>query len=184
MLCKFPQILSKLRRQRGISQKKAAEELGVSPALLSHYENGIRECGLDFLLRLAEYYSVSCDYLLGKSDIMNPNVYEAEAEVLAVDRVLKTAKQHSEPVYGILSDITKVEAYRMMRALYDTAPLSNISVFGLENSDYKNLCQGVSGCLYSKLTALGREKKKLPAMVNEPTEEIIKQAEKIIKEYL
>ncbi len=72
MLCKFPQTLSKLRRQRGISQKKAAEELGISPALLSHYENGIRECGLDFLLRISEYYSVSCDYLLGKSEIKNP----------------------------------------------------------------------------------------------------------------
>ena len=71
MLCKFPKVLAKLRRQKGISQKKAAEELGISPALLSHYENGIRECGLDFLLRLSEYYSVSCDYLLGKSTIKN-----------------------------------------------------------------------------------------------------------------
>ena len=49
MLCDFPKILSNLRRSRGISQKKAAEELGISPALLSHYENGIRECGVDFL---------------------------------------------------------------------------------------------------------------------------------------
>ena len=68
MLCKFPQTLSKLRRQRGISQKKAAEELGISPALLSHYERGIREFGLDFLNRAADYYGVTTDYLLGRSD--------------------------------------------------------------------------------------------------------------------
>ena len=41
--------LSSLRKEKGLSQKEAAAGLGVSQALLSHYENGIRECGLDFL---------------------------------------------------------------------------------------------------------------------------------------
>ena len=43
--------LSSLRKEKGLSQKEAAAGLGVSQALLSHYENGIRECGLDFLCR-------------------------------------------------------------------------------------------------------------------------------------
>ena len=63
----FPRLLTLLRKERGLSQKKAAEELGVSQALLSHYEKGIRECGLDFVVRAADYYQVSCDYLLGRS---------------------------------------------------------------------------------------------------------------------
>ena len=63
----FPRVLTLLRKERGISQKQAAAELGVSQALLSHYEKGIRECGLDFLVRAADFYSVSCDYLLGRS---------------------------------------------------------------------------------------------------------------------
>ena len=63
----FPRILSLLRKEKGISQKNAAKELGVSQSLLSHYEKGIRECGLWFVLKAAEYYDVSCDYLLGKS---------------------------------------------------------------------------------------------------------------------
>ena len=42
--------LSSLRKEKGLSQKEAAAGLGVSQALLSHYENGIRECGLDFSL--------------------------------------------------------------------------------------------------------------------------------------
>ena len=37
--------LSSLRKEKGLSQKEAAAGLGVSQALLSHYENGIRECG-------------------------------------------------------------------------------------------------------------------------------------------
>ena len=63
----FPRILTLLRKEKGISQKNAAAQLGVSQALLSHYEKGIRECGLDFLVRCADFYNVSCDYLLGRS---------------------------------------------------------------------------------------------------------------------
>ena len=44
----FPRILTLLRKEKGISQKTAASHLGISQALLSHYEKGIRECGLDF----------------------------------------------------------------------------------------------------------------------------------------
>ena len=44
----FNRIIKLLRKERGITQKQAAEDLGVSQALLSHYEKGIRECGLDF----------------------------------------------------------------------------------------------------------------------------------------
>ena len=63
----FPRLLTLLRKERGISQKQAAAALGVSQALLSHYENGIRECGLAFVVKAAEYYGVSCDYLLGRT---------------------------------------------------------------------------------------------------------------------
>lgn len=63
----FPRILTLLRKERGLSQKAASVELGISQALLSHYEKGIRECGLDFLCRAADFYGVSCDYLLGRS---------------------------------------------------------------------------------------------------------------------
>lgn len=64
---KFASIITATRRRRGISQKQAALELGISQSLLSHYEKGIRECNLDFLVKLSEYYGVSCDYLLGHS---------------------------------------------------------------------------------------------------------------------
>ena len=63
----FNRIIKLLRTERGITQKQAAEDLHISQALLSHYEKGIRECGLDFVVRVADYYGVSCDYLLGRS---------------------------------------------------------------------------------------------------------------------
>ena len=63
----IPRIITLLRKKRGHSQKQAAADLEVTQALLSHYENGKRECGLDFLVRAADYYNVSIDYLLGRS---------------------------------------------------------------------------------------------------------------------
>ncbi len=60
--------LVSLRKEKNLSQKEAAAELGVSQALLSHYEKGIRECGLDFLCRASTFYDVSTDYLLGLTE--------------------------------------------------------------------------------------------------------------------
>ncbi len=67
MELKFPDILTSLRAERGISQRKAAADLGISQALLSHYENGLREPRLDFVVRACDYYGVSADYMLGRS---------------------------------------------------------------------------------------------------------------------
>ena len=64
----FPETLSALRRERNISQRCAAVELGISQALLSHYENGAREPGLAFVCRVCDYYGVSADYLLCRSE--------------------------------------------------------------------------------------------------------------------
>ncbi len=63
----FPRTLSLLRKEKGVSQKDAAAELGVSQALLSHYERGLREPGLRFVALAADYYGVSADFLLGRT---------------------------------------------------------------------------------------------------------------------
>lgn len=67
MHLRFARTLSQLRHEKGVSQRQAAQELGVSQALLSHYENGIREPGLAFVVRACDYYQVSADYLLGRN---------------------------------------------------------------------------------------------------------------------
>ena len=183
MLCDFPKILSELRRARGISQKKAASELGISPALLSHYENGIRECGLDFLLRLSEYYSVSCDYLLGKSTIKNPVVYETEPEAAALDSILKIAKEHNEQIYDLLCRVARVESYRMARSLCDTASRSNLFTFRHDGHEYRDIANGVVGCLYTQLSSFGKERKRLPHTIPDKYSEIIALAENELEKY-
>ena len=64
----FPETLSALRREKNISQRQAALELGISQALLSHYEKGAREPGLAFVCRACDYYGVTADYLLCRTD--------------------------------------------------------------------------------------------------------------------
>ncbi|MBO5934378.1 MAG: helix-turn-helix transcriptional regulator [Clostridia bacterium] len=68
MSADFALRLTDLRKEKNLSQKEAASCLGVSQALLSHYEKGIRECKLDFLKKACDYYDVTSDYLLGFSD--------------------------------------------------------------------------------------------------------------------
>ncbi|MFI3115482.1 MAG: helix-turn-helix transcriptional regulator [Clostridia bacterium] len=63
----FSRIIANLRKEKKISQREAAEDLEISQALLSHYEKGMREPGLAFVVRAADYYNVSCDYLLSRS---------------------------------------------------------------------------------------------------------------------
>ena len=67
MASEFSRTLSLLRRERGVSQRTAAADLGISQALLSHYENGIREPGLSFVVKACDYYGVSADFILGRT---------------------------------------------------------------------------------------------------------------------
>lgn len=114
----FPVILSELRKEKGLSQKEAAAKLGISQALLSHYEKGIRECGQSFLIKVADFYGVTCDYLLGRtndrSDIQDvaANLLATNNDFLPTSRtaiksimILREAMNDSEKLTGIRLDM-------------------------------------------------------------------------------
>ena len=75
---RFCENLAALRHRKGVSQRKAAADMLISQALLSHYENGAREPGLPFLCRACDYYGVSADFLLGRTDELDPLAVRAE----------------------------------------------------------------------------------------------------------
>ena len=64
--------LKELRIKRNISQVRLAMDLNISQNTVSRYENGIREADYDMLITLADYFNVSVDYLLGRTD--NPEI--------------------------------------------------------------------------------------------------------------
>ena len=65
---KFFERLSELRMESNLSRAQLAEKLSVSVRLISYWENGQRECDFDMLLKIAEFFSVSVDYLMGRND--------------------------------------------------------------------------------------------------------------------
>ena len=128
----FPRILTLLRKEKGISQKTAAGDLGISQALLSHYEKGIRECGLDFLVRTADYYGVSCDYLLGRSPDRSGTTLTVE-DIPEPDVIGKENVMHG----SILPVLNKKLIANSMNILFDL----------LQKSKNKALIQEVSSFL-------------------------------------
>lgn len=122
----FSARLSALRKERGLSQKEAAEALGISGALLSHYEKGIRECGLQFICKAAAFYDVSCDYLLGVSNTRRSINEEFDAKDTAQDKEFRlgtmfraavmlndTLSAASGPASGKLRDYFALSIYRV-----------------------------------------------------------------------
>ena len=60
--------LRKLRKKNNLSMKELGKVLNVSESTISLYESGKREPDFETLIKLAEYFNVSTDYLLGRSD--------------------------------------------------------------------------------------------------------------------
>lgn len=153
----FPRIITLLRKERGLSQKKAAEELEISQALLSHYEKGIRECGLDFVIKAADFYNVSCDYLLGRTPHRNGATLTVEdipePDAMGKENVLKGSllpvlnkkliANSLNIIYGILQKCgnkaltTEISAYlnlaiyKSFRLLYSANPKNPQGLFSV-----------------------------------------------------
>ena len=158
----FPRIITLLRKERGLSQKQVALELEVSQALLSHYEKGIRECGLDFVVKMADYYNVSCDYILGRTsernssnagyDSLNENAGKINIKNSAIlESNKKMIVDSLEVVYGRLeqteskglntevSSYLMVSIYKIIRILYSANPKNPQAMFSIIPELYSGL---------------------------------------------
>lgn len=160
MASDFSRTLALLRREKKISQRAAAADLQVSQALLSHYENGLREPGLSFVVRAADYYGVSCDYLLGRSMARDGSAVPAErmaepTEVStdsaqhmvtqAVSLLLDiAARSGSEQLPKELSSYLSLTVYKAFRYLYMAAPESTDAVFRNRSEHFSALCDAES----------------------------------------
>ena len=60
--------LKELRKQKGITQIKLAMDLNLSQNSISRYEQGVREADYKTLIMFADYFNVSIDYLLERTD--------------------------------------------------------------------------------------------------------------------
>ena len=65
---KFKQKLKELREEYKLLQKQLSSELGVSQVTIARWETGNREPDFDTLIKIAKYFNVTTDYLLGLED--------------------------------------------------------------------------------------------------------------------
>lgn len=158
----FPRLIALLRKERGESQKMAAANLGISQALLSHYEKGIRECGLDFLCRVADYYNVSTDYLLGrdsrrrpdetfeesgelqqKSNVFRGSVFPALGKALTTSSVSMLFDLMQNPSYkelaGEVQRYLSMVLYKLFRYYYGSNPQNQPAFFAISEELFPEL---------------------------------------------
>lgn len=126
MNTEFSRIITLLRKEKKLSQKKVAVDLGISQALLSHYEKGIRECGLDFVIKTADYYKVSCDYLLGRTTQRN-------GANITIDDYSDATTSNSG---SMLSQLNKKLIQNSTNLIFEVADQMNSKEIELAVSDY------------------------------------------------
>lgn len=79
-MTKFSERLRQLRTARDLSQMDFAKQLKISKSSVNMYERGEREPGLETLEKIADFFNVDMDYLLGKSDIVNKSSWGSYPE--------------------------------------------------------------------------------------------------------
>lgn len=107
---KFGELLATLRKERGVLQKEVATYLNVTVATISNYEKGVHLPALDTLILLADFFDVSTDYLLQRTN------YKSSMNVL---------NRHLTPDYTVcdlLNTVMELDA-RNTQALLDYAEL-------------------------------------------------------------
>lgn len=168
----FPRLITLLRKEKGLSQKQAATEFGISQALLSHYEKGIRECGLDFLVKCSKFYGVSCDYLLGvtpdrtgrqltvedlpEDDTTKDVVFKGNIMPVLNKKLIANslgvvydliARSESKQLNNEISNYLMMAVYRCFRTVYSANPRNEDTMFSVPQelvSGYCNASMAVS----------------------------------------
>lgn len=162
MTKEFGRIITNLRKKKGLTQKEAAKELGISQSLLSHYEKGIRECGLEFLIKTADFYEVSADYLLGRASAqaldnnLNENDENDDVSIVKSNTYCllnrKLINNSTSIIYSLLSEINNkkyqryisdylsISHYNIFRKLYSLKENNPDDMFRLNSVNCENLC--------------------------------------------
>lgn len=97
--------LNDLRVENGYMQADLAEALNVSPSAYGYYERGIYEPSLDTLKRIAEFYGVTTDYLVGAMDTPHPHVsYSLTKELHLSEAEMEVVKKLKTTVLAELSE--------------------------------------------------------------------------------
>ena len=97
--------LKALRKKKGISQLRLATDLNTTQNTISRYETGEREPGIAELIKIADYFNVSVDYLIGNEAFADTNINDEE---LAMIKALRQADERAWQDARALLELHKV----------------------------------------------------------------------------
>lgn len=112
--------IKQLRKKRGITQQRLVSELGITQQMLSKYEKDISLIKIDVLKRIAVYFNVTTDYLLGISDVKRDlqkqlKMNETLDEYYDLIEVYKELDQYDqEMIWSIIQDVKRAADKRKM----------------------------------------------------------------------
>lgn len=140
----FPAAITELRKAKGLTQKQAAKALGISQSLLSHYENGLRECNLDFLIKISDFYDVTCDQILGHAvpTFQETKSLEDSSKIQSIYdslEIMFDLVEHcnNESVSKEIADFINIAIYRIFRLVYFSGNNSGDGIFNLPKHTYR-----------------------------------------------
>ena len=100
--------IRELRLENGISQKELAEKFSMSQGNLCDWEKGRSEPDVSSLVALADFFGVSVDYLVGRTDSYPDGTEAFDAEMSAEKRfLLETVKSADEDTVHVLASVAK-----------------------------------------------------------------------------
>ncbi len=192
----FARRLSLLRQEKKLSQRKVAQSLGVSQALLSHYENGVREPGLAFVVNASRFYGVSCDYLLGnaisrdgmglnpdtiydvseqKDNVLRGSVFVMLNKKLIVNSVSLLmeilSKAGNKELANEACNYLTVAFYKVFRLVYRCDKSNNLGEFPVPEDTFSESCDLEMKKSELRLKELAKEEIAVPvSMANLPKE--------------
>lgn len=113
--------LKLLRKERGLSQDKLGEILNIPRTTIANWESG-RIPELIAIQKLADYFVVSIDYLIGRSNIRNPLGTEERIEIMThndpeIDNFLEqlTYRDELKQIVKVLKDLPEKSIKRLIR---------------------------------------------------------------------
>lgn len=127
----FPERLRYLRKSANISQQTLGDAMNVTKVSISGYETGNRKPDTDTLQKLADYFDVSIDYLLGRSETKEARAsYQtAEKEITIEEALLLSQLQKYPSMYNHLitdTEKTVLQLYRLWSFLEEEKQNKNL----------------------------------------------------------
>ena len=109
-MSKFPIRLKELREEKGLLSKDFAKTMSVEPATITNWEKGNRFPKDDVLIKIADYFDCSIDYLLGRTDDKLSKIYSGTLHNQTIEIEIDKGYPHELTAENVQNIIRQLDA--------------------------------------------------------------------------